>query len=311
MNTNNNYKFIYHYTSFNALENILKSKTLRLYDCNTMLGDKTDRIFAIKKIKEMLIKANNYNLKTIRESYKSVSSTKNYAICFGINKTNKYLWDYFANIEGVVIEIDKSYFIDKINNIIFNNIVSIDGNNEIDLEIARNEYSFNSILRFNKIKYDYNDNDLKDDLNELNEIYSNINDSKEREYYRNNYTILPIMLKRDSFVLNRDFSDETEYRLLYKDHFTKKYMKNNPYFYIREIELNNVFNKLGLKKTKHDRKKKRIYKELFIKDFEINKLITNIYIADKDEIYINRIKKLLLKYGLNLEPNVINYYSLS
>lgn len=307
---NNNYRYIYHYTNFGAFENILKSKTLRLYDCDTMPGDKTDRIYALQKIREMLKNFKEFDSKSIIKSYKNVSSTKNYAISFGTKYTNKYLWDYFAYNEGVVIEIDKTYLIDKINEIIFKNILSIDGNNEIDLEIARNEYSFNSILRFRKIKYEYNGNDLKEDINELNDIYTNISDNKTKEYYKNNYIILPIMLKRDSFILNSCFSNETEYRLLYKDHFTKKYMRNNPYFYIKEIELDNVFSILGLKKTKRDRKKKRCYKELSIKEFEINKLITNIYINDSNITFVERIIDLLSQYGLCLKPNVINYDNL-
>lgn len=295
---------MFHYTTIDALCEILKSKKLWLVSSLEM-DDVTDRFYANLATTIVLLTSENEEVALLRKHLTpedilrinmETLEVPFYSLSFCERNDNEYLWkNYAENNNGVCIEFDEKYCKEYVYKTIELNYQALDDNSIPPQK---------EMIEKRKVYYGYREDVVCEVLKATKEMAIETDPkvvvTSNQKFQYENWLFLTISILAGTIKAN-EFSKEEEVRYLYQDRYSNEYINKHPYYIFSKYELLLVLEKLGLDKTIINNGKKRI--ELDFSNIFDTKFIKSITVGNCSKENIIKIKKFLRDE--NLDPSIL------
>ncbi len=275
---------MYHYTDFNAFKGIVENKEFWL-SSSLQMSDPLDRQHASLCLKRMVFDDNCDFFSELRESlskdlinniFAQNDAIPFYSASF-CESENEYLWKKYAKeYTGIRICFEKNIFEEYMQNIKYDNELTM---------------GFN-LLNFREIKY----GNGKEYIEKVGEDIKNLYDGDNKWYY---WLELLIFIVAGT-IKCKIYSEEREYRLLFKNIYSQQYIKSIPALYasfnkFQKYSNKSIMERLGLVNPIKDPKE---HYALNFSDFFMANCISEITIGRNSSHDINEIETMLNKNNI-------------
>lgn len=284
---------IYHYTNFKAIINIVKTKSFRLTSAN-MMNDLTDRCFGNIYVLTTLLTSKEKNLIELRnnltyDQIMSISSkTLNvpyYSMSF-CKHDNDYLWEKYADERrGVALCLNLQHFKKEIEKYFIENQEKLDDEKE--------ETDFTTFFNVREITYSNDKNFLKKVTDDMLKLCKSYDQTINYELWLHLITVIC-----GGFIKDKCYSEEKEYRILFRNKYTDELKFNNFMTIFDEQRYGKALKKLGLLTPQYYKGKE--YVELSLKNIFTSSLVPYIVIgSDFRAENLTELRKTLDENGLS------------